>query len=1328
MTWTEYQRLHHLYVNSPGLVFRVEPWLRCRPAAYVDYISITPSQGPLEEVYFRCDLLDSNFTTSQQLFKAEIEIGDILQVADEDMLVVDKPSVLGDQGVLVQRAYAGTSIPSAGHYFGTPIWVWKNFSDHISSDKGIASVSALRRGFERAHDHFGTHSATVRAINAGRRFWDTVQPPTGFETYRHTWIRFYLKTLAGHRIADHRALSTMLIKDIETDDSAFATLRLEGLGSLVRIAAEASGTRACREWLVHDPTFGVVGNLLSQVQEFRGVGSDPVWGIPPHWQRALAARSSRTISLPSATYAISTHGRPEEWHKGELADWDTDPDPTVEASVDWLLRNCFTPQIPCTAICWDPQATGAGKVMTGDPSTVGRIYFAMGYEEIHEFDPITRESKRVVFSIPNITSGVVRMLKYNPLDGSDPGTPKILGVAVKHVQPPPVTNTAFTNRTPNMCLFQWNGPNVGFSSTKAITNGWPGFHFWRHGRDVANLSVAGQPAATCKVVGPVPAIPPQAVEGIRVPISHYVYGESNAVYPNAGFPAIYSTIGLGLVDRAKYDGRLRDGILLQTGAQAERTFGGNNAAVYERVADYTVVKYNSTTGMNLKFTYGQQGAFDTCGDYNSGNSIMAVGAIIYCEMTNATTGEISMKMWSPNTGIITNIKTFNTAPGEEQPCCVTGRYIDTSSVEGQLFCFVGWMQWKETNVVSASFIKGYRINSVTETPAEQAVYDSTTDTLSAFYTPLWMCALDRNTATNDPHLIVTWFKRDHNIDYSAGGDGTGYTKKYAYRAYNAFPFTDAVPASNSFKSDSCVHAITAVPGVARTAFAVDSAGRLVKLVTNDTTAVVSVTPIDTGEPPVSGEPWSATKDLAVAGENKCFGISSPTWIPHEDTRGPASNDTRQFGGFYILWKLDDNLWDTIEYAYYKDKTIEEALGDVAFATNAVWGFDNNGRGDFNMFDRFPSGSPIITLDSADRTTRMKKRRGYMEIENQCEVTPWFPKIGSVHIDVALNRRYPNKGPIAPEVRTTNLKQQTVVLTCLKGGKVNQAQFSAYVKGGVIKAFLVESHAAGSSDGKPLLAPAYREANHGYSSLYHETIGVTPGARIRFPDGQLLAISSDNHEGWEQGTMGVDVDGAWTPQADFPAGSPVEIDLRMETAGRSITTTAPDGSYVLTSSYEWQEVGLGQDWATGVMVRFPEPDDDGQNIDRNEVAWEQGEIITITVDGVTVEKDENSKVTSFDATSVAKYGKRTLATARGVLSPRRGLFVADVRVAAGGRPRWLWSVDTRLLPFIQIGHVLTLKNPKLIPTSPFTEDVIVREVEHSPRSKRSLLECIGAPHD
>lgn len=1237
-----------------------------------------------------------------------IEIGDIVQIAGEDMLVTAKDKTV--HTITVQRGYAGTTAQTPGTTWGSPILVWKNFTDRFENEHGIQAVSAIERSFERTLNAWQTSSASIKALNKDR-FWNATTKPFGFSSFSNRFIRFYVR-LPG---IDHRAFATMMIDTIETDHTDFATLSLKDIGFLLKQKSEASSTRQGREWLSYCPTPMVVKSLLERVPGFLFPGgyngtnqNNATTGIPLHWRQMLHAKCARTISLPSGERSVSAHGRPNEWGADTINSSPNSNFKTMERRADNPFGPLMDGSFPC-AYAWDPQVTGQNNVYAGNPDTVGRLYFGVGME-LWEFDPITREAYATGL---RCTSGGVDMriqwLAYNAKDTSAVGKPKIVGAAWNDY--PDQILFAFDDETPyndrilSGRLFRYNGGGVA-SATKTIQGGaqyfYPGTYFFRDGSAQVN--------SNRRVVGA-----NNGDENLALPFTQQVYGRS------LGAGEVVTRLG---IRSSNLSDRLEGGADMPLGMEIVSPgltsidplpLGASSDVLFHEIR-----AEDDALRSHTRFTYGQQGCVGLVSSHPSQSSLANTGAIVYCEVTLAS-GIVTVKMWEPESNTTTTLHTFS--DNTEQPCCIAynGGRVTSSGAGPVEVLFIGTIDWNEAGPPgpNQSIGKIYKIKD--DFGAATTYYDATNDTffLDKYYMPLWMCLapVQNNSAAT---LVVTMFRRDQ----------LGKSDAYGYAGLNASSASIA-NFTPQYESSSILHALAHNPFDTDAVMGMDTAGRLVRIDIDDSAKEISqVFSMDRSFCPIDGESWSAGPQLAPFGEDKVFGISSPVWPGGNEFRGGVMD------GMYILWKLDDNLWDTFDLGYFEGQSIEEALADVAFASNAMWGFD--ARGDFVWKDRVQNTAPVCAFGNvegqSDRASVFSRKTGYREIENAVEITPWQLMSGRINVQINLTPRSTLASSAEPvEVQSPDGKQKKIVLTCISPGRVGVAKFKVFSQSGTYKTFTLTTYPAGievdqivfNFNGYATGGPFGEDADQTYNRRYQIPFGST----IRLPDGQTRTLV-DRQELYifGYGTRW-EFDEPWTPAQTYFAGSPIEIDLEVATkhSDYEVTEADADGTYVLTSSYDWQEIGFGKPWATGCLIRFSEPNDDG-GINYNETAYDAGLQIIIECEGRQLVENSNAKITVFDGPSIQKHKRKTFSTRLGRLPARKIDWVGAKHLEQNKDPRWITGCQTIFAPYLDLFDVTTVHDPKQIPDSPFTDDITIRKIRHDWRSLVTTFEGLGSTHD
>jgi len=1264
------QQLQALYA-APGVLSQVAVYIR---ADIVATLTGTLDVGTGK-------MVGGNFSPAS--FISELRSGDILQIENEDMLI----TALSGPDIIIRRGYADTT--EVAHSAFITVWRWVDFTDRIGMQHGIESVSSLRRSFEKSIDKFETSSGRLRAMNLDR-FWDKVTPPPGFSSYRHKWVRFYIKTMRGGVLTHVRALSTMLLSDIKTDDSPTAELSLIGIGSLLRAPTESESLKLGREHYAYTPTSMIVEGLLSSIDEFRVPAEQDFTGIPTHWRDTLRQRAARTISLPSGTFAVSHFGKPAAFIKqnGGFAH-------------PWLDRNLSTLSSGVagnypSAMVYDPQVVGVGNVFTGDTARAGRLFLGIG-SSIYEFDPITLESTLRFF---NATGGQrIRRLWYNALDTTTAGKPKICGLAWSDY-PLVLSNNTWSARSVGATLFRWNGASGILDRSQVVNTLWPGTHVMRKG-DATGL---GGNTVDDAAQGENIALPfPQKLgwpTGSGLGTTYLVGGIRQYLKsaPPAGEPG---SNGFRLRDQSGGSQEPYDiGIVYEAVTDSER---GTPAALNK---SYWAIAFANTVsaegGHNVKYALGQMGAAAYVGDPLGITAWATGGAIVYCDL-NTTNGVPTIKTWNVMDGTGSTLQTLTAG---DQPISMCGN--DGAWATGPVGAY-GFIRWSETGD-SQSFIESFTMGAII------SVWDGTD--VGSYLTPIWMKLL-AGTGSTKRTLITTFFSRN-NVGLSDMFHMRGFLADTLYSGITMDVAIASIP-----------HAFTAVPGQTRQAFALDSAGRLMKFEVKDSDGKIDTTAtqvLDRGFAPVDGEHWSATLELAALTANKVYGISSPTWPFGDDIRGDVHD------GMYIAWKYDSDLMDNTELAYFKDKTLEEAMGDLAFAGAAVWGFDNDGRGNFLFDDRIKTGAGIVRFGGGtDLSTRLSKRRGYEEVENQVEITPYTFRSGTITADIDLTSESTLKAsPELLEVQAPDPKEKLVSLKCIQGGRVGTARFSYYLQGGTLKGWLSNTYAGGVATGVVFVSGGGKSLGGPHNELdasgdLQRELQIPKNSVIRLPDGTERTIT--NISGASTGFLTLSLSSNWTPASTVYAGSPVEIDLEVDRSyAGSTSAAAGDGKDVLVSSFEWQELGAGKDWRSGILIRFSEPPDDGYDINYNESSWHEGDRITIKIPGIEVVANDNAKVTAFDADAIRKYGKRVFSTQRGNLLARKALYIGQSRLTQNKQPRWIWSIDTALAPYVSLWDRVEVYSPDLVPTDPHVETVTVRAITHDIARARSVIEAIGAVHD
>lgn len=1272
----------HKLFSSPGLSYSISAWIRSDVVGHiVNGAGITDATTTLVQL---------STTPAGYSAASYTSNGDILQVADEDMLVTAEDKTFGL--VYVKRQFANTTYQGQGYPYFTAAWTWKDFTDRIDSNHGIDALSTIRRSFERKMNNYESSVANVRALNTDR-FWDSVVPPLGVSSYRARWIRFYLHTRRGSLEVDVRRLCTMLIDDVSTDDGPYATLKLKGIGSLLQQDTDASDAKAGREWFAYTPTSLLVEALLNKTDYGRTGGSQIEAGIPIHIKRHLTQKAYRTIPVDEAT--VSHWGRVGAIRR---------PSPYTGGTQDWLMPDLLRPSTPniagafVSAMEWDPQVTGPGNVYTGDPSTVGRLYLGIG-SDLWEFDPRTGDARPVLQNLMGVGRRI-RRLWYNSLDTALAGQPHILGAAWPDYPTAVPASDAYSYRIVSGLLFRWNG-GFGLTSSTQIDRMFPGTHCFRKGQ----VSSLGGGTAGAPSWGENIAVPFSETLGARIQNTAKLMGSitgRDGDADTAGNALPYRTATLGPSETYAF----------APGVVSEAVDVNGDAIALNK--SYFALTFAAPSGANgghnYRFTLGQHGACEYLGDPAGVQAWCDQGAIAYCEM-DIVTGIITVKAWEPSSGTTTTLKTM--AADYEQPISMAGNLGLTSAGPA---LFLGYMEWSETGA-SVAWIRQFSLAAV-----ESAVYDGTTDAGaggSTYYSPTWMACVPR--LSTAAHLVVTWFKRDR----------VGETNMFGHKAYQTFPFTNASPA---YLSVSMLHAVTHERGAINSARALDTAGRFVQLDIDPATSIITTTVLDRGFAPVDGEPWSACNKLAKgessAGVSTWYGCSSPAWPFGYDIRDGKRD------GQYVLWKHDKNMWDSYEIGYFEGETIEEALAHLAFGSLSVWGFDWDGGGNFRFDDRVQSGTAVVQFGGgSDRITKVARRRSYDEIENPVELQPWVLRSGEISARVDLTSSSTISSASEPiDVQSPDNKKKMIVLTCVQGGRVGVAKFKAYVEAGTYKTITTQTY--------PAMVPVSQvEVLFGGLSAagpWNEWTNADRNRQLQIPAYSVVTLPDNTKIGLGFAVIEVgfvlylSLSSPWTPQATAYAGSPISIDLEIASRASdySVSPSNPNGGYVLTSDFGWQEIGAGQPWATGVLVKFRQAYDRrkntgaGSEVGYGEAVWSFGDRIVIDVPGLEASANGSAKVRAFDAVGISKYGTKALRTNSGKLSPRRALRIANARLAQNKYPRWVYTVTTFFAPHIRLFDRVRVYSPKLIRTSPYWEDTTVRKIEHDLRAGQTVLECVG----
>lgn len=1275
MAMTRTERLHRV-LGSPGLVYTVSTWLRA------DTIG-TISTPVLDATDALIGL--STTPTGDSLFTIAAP-GDILEVGNEDMLIIGKGA---PPSVTVEREQFGTTFGAPGYPASAQgraaAWIWKNITDRVGLGHGVEAVMSFRRSFEKSLNRHESSTGVLVARNEDQ-FWDKfdsvgaefASPITGVSALRQRWVRFYLHARSGP-IVETIALGTFLIGSVEPSGDKTCRISLKGLGSLLRGEAEASSVRMGRERYSYTPTFWLVQAILEQT-DYRTSGTGWCAGIPLQTKRHLASKAMREIPVD----------RPTVSHYGKIGRFVFPSGTAASAEFDFFTEGLGgvggTPSATGggfpTAHDYDPQAGGVGNVVTGDPAVAGRHYFGVG-PDIWELDENTGEC---AVAFQNATPGQrITHLFRNTLDSAAAGKPKLCGKASADY-PVGMTNGGdYSDRGRAGTLFRWNGGS-SFAASLAVTSLWPGTHFFRDGQAAGQHYLGG-------IAG---------TENVGLPFGQRVYGfdangSGGITVSNAFEGHINSTVDVTQFVRN----------LDSVGIQIEPGRGTNGTVTY--------VGFNRILSteprLNLRFTYGNQGC---CALVSTTAAWATGGAIVYCEV-NATTGVIAIKAWRMTTGGITTLKTF--ASPTEQPCSMAGNGYSSPASSVFRILFVGLVTWSESSsTATTSGIIGF-----SSVPAESTVYASGTDTGSAYHTPLAIGYVADSTITNAAAYVVTWFRRDRV------GDPQAFSITADQRAANI----TSVP--TTYRMPSMLHAWTQNLDQQRVVHAMDTAGRLIRyqLTTAGLFSDAGISVPDGGRCPVDGESWSACHRLVVrgaAGSERVYGVSAPAW-----PSGPDTRDGKNPGQF-IFWRLSSSMWDTVELGYFGDDTPEEALGHLAFGGLAAFGSDYDGRGNFIWDDRFKETAPVVTYEPW-MIFEGRRRRGDDEIENPVEIAPWTLRGSTIEarVDLSPHSTLTNARE-AVDVHSTGSTEQTIVLTCQTPGRVGVASFSVYVKGGTYKTQLVTTYPAGTPTSAVNVAFRGRSAAGPWDEDDVDDrarqVQIPRNSRVFLPDGQEGTVTSIT-EIVASGYIQLNLETAWTPSAHAFSGQPVDIELEVsrQTTLYVASAAEPAGIYSIVSDHQFQEVGAGMEWATGVMIRWREPNDTGADLNHNEGAWASGDRIVIQVSGVDVVENKNAKIRAFNADYKRKYGDRPMKTSRGRLTPRRTERVANARLNKYGAPPYVYEFMTFLSPHVKLFDVIRIRSKRMIPEKlnpegPHTDHATVRGMEFDPRTGLSMIEAIA----
>lgn len=1256
-------------------------------------------------VFMRCDVrgtlttaLNNATTTTfviDAVVSAQVQVGDILQVGSEDMLVKSKNGVT----VTVERQYAGTQWRSPGWPANAALWVWRDFTARPGFEHGIIPPARVKTSLEKSLYRYETSIGDLEAQN-GDRFWDRVTLENGFASYQYHWLRIYTNAAGGHR-DDLRAVATVLFDDVRTDSTTRAKIKTVGLGYLLK-ALFSEELANGRELYAYMPTWYLVQMLLEAVDQFRsdGTNADGV-GLPVHWRWDISSTAGRQIPLPNGKKTISHFGRFNEFAWSQ-----TNSTPPTRETRDTSVGNLGA-GLFCTAICYDPQVTPANAITSG--TNTGRIYAGIS-NEIWEFNPATgRGAKRVTSLVSSALR--IRRLWYNPLDTAiAAGKPHLCG-AMWMDRPASSSNTGYNQRvegnaadaTENMRLFSFDGTTYLFS--RSVTKAFAGTHCFRDGSagGILGTYISGGPFS----------------ENVSLPFRQKIYADTTAgrvslasqIRQNSGSggfnppyrsdPEFFDTqeptpgaITANLnLDAEGWEPNI--GIVEETLIEEDEA----SAVAPERVemSHFGVSGLGASTG-HLRFTMGQQGAVAFCGTIgNLGGTKLQNGGIAYWTMDTAT-GILSLNLWKIVDG--SNAVLLTLASKDEQPYCMAG-WIDPT---GSNVLAYGSVTWTAAAADSTAQLYG-----VTAAGVRASLL--TVANLTAYWTPLWM-GIVRN--GNTGYVVCSLFNRNQNADSPS------------FRNYALIRLTigTTVAFSATNLRSSLIHAITPF-GTAGLAWAIDCAGHLIQIDAT-TGASMTITALDSAYPPVDGEHWSACEQLAAVDATTVYGVSAPVF-PYNDVRGGATE------GLFVAWQHGTTITDVLEIAEFRGKPIEKCLAELAFCARTYWGF--NARGDFIWKDRVQTATPKITLDRRMGDATFWKERGYNDVQNVVEIVPSAMEWGQIKWDMHLTNESTIKSRDLIEVTVTTKSRKQVNLRCIQAGRPGVAKFAYMTLDGSLTARLSQSKIAGSY-ASVTITPTFASASGPYSEVagsadLRKKFQILVGSIVRIGtyEGSITSVAAFGQDAL---TLGISPNFVVGVGDSYYTGFPIEIVGPYSHRWTFATSPAADGADTFTPTTQFKEIGSGKEWATGILLRFVEPHDDLRDPNYNSEAFSVGDRIVITSEGLVLKEQPAAKITRTSLDAAQNRDRKPWRDTQGPVTVRRGTALADVIQDAEFRPRFHFGADCAgLLPFLDPFDVVRIIDPDTIPVELNASnqmDCTITSVEHDLLGSETDLVLLGAQHE
>lgn len=703
------------------------------------------------------------------------------------------------------------------------------------------------------------------------------------------------------------------------------------------------------------------------------------------------------------------------------------------------------------------------------------------------------------------------------------------------------------------------------------------------------------------------------------------------------------------------------------------------------------------------------------------------------------------------------------------PLCIT----PTNDGNICYFGSIAWYEGNDANEKSLSYIHKITLSTGTITNYFTGSGSDSINGSLNYFTPIELM-FDHATPSQ---VFASMFQRDiafSGFGYSIWNIGLGTRTKYT-QTISATPWYGF---ARGISDTSIMYAVRA------------GAGTLYSIIVSGGDAG-NVNILDDGFPIVETDFFLSAglvvDNQTTSGIDVVWGVSAPYY-------DEWTQEVRQTGK-YLLFKYDTRILGKIELADFEGLSAWDALTLLAEVANCNMGFDVHGnfffikRGEINSTDDYTFSHD----DYSPQVVEIDEDDGREEVFNYSTITPSFVKFEQPSYEALMVERVSGDedADTANEdevlLKQTDQKRKSVRIICVQEGNANcgdgltgYPKFKYLVYETTISARLAEDIEASETD--LTLGSVFGGTNdeNGIhqddyiiftnptddSEEIRRIIGGSGGAdSIIDPDDNIVYISS---------AIGFPLkrNDEITIQRRFRRSSTDNIGNRWSDDGITfVTATATSATHTFSSvrnlsvntvvvigSNERRITAINDatnsvtldssaSLTSGETVKaYWSPDNSGEYFEIggtdvwikidcgvNKALFKRGDSITITCPGLSIEKDEMSKQTAYDTTSVSIYGKKLYPTIENRFMTRK---IAQIKakeiVAEYKNAVMVLTISIPFSPYLNLitetGNKLTrvgVTSRKFFPTLPNHKvSGYIRKITHSTQAGQTALEIRG----